>query len=560
MPSRSLRQTLDDDILTVVDRLINDQQIPRDVRSVYQAIQRSNSSLSRRPRRVLEESIERVLGAMADDDVDPDTAMELEHETANPQSANIMNQHITSSWNLPTAARAEVQRPNSSQTNGTNGESQRKRKRLPEPKDRSPPTDVSFDDLGGIDHVIAQLEDLVFLPIVGPSLYTDLSTKPPRGVLLHGPPGCGKSMLARACAAELGVPFIELLGPSIVSSMSGESEKQVREVFEEARRIAPCLLFIDEIDVIAPKRETSQSQMEKRIVAQLLISMDSLSSADGDDSRPVMVLAATNRPDSIDPALRRGGRFDTEINMGVPNQATRERILRAQTRKTPLSEDVDFEVLANKTPGFVGADLRDLVSRAAVYKLKQYKEQYLCAQTDLPEGLLSTNPVVASIRHLARQRQSPDFLSNLPAITVDMSAFLAILPSIVPSSKREGFATIPDVSWNDIGALASVRETLRMHIVEHIKKPDLFASVGISKPSGILLYGPPGCGKTLLAKAVAAESKANFISVKGPELLEKVDCLVFAFLYVQTNMCSTSASLNVHFAPSLCAPAAPFLA
>jgi len=311
--------------------------------------------------------------------------------------------------------------------------------------------------------------------------------------------------------------------------MSGESEKQVRELFEEARRVAPCLIFIDEIDVIAPKRESSQSQMEKRIVAQLLISMDSLAIENKtEDGKPVIVLAATNRPDSLDPALRRGGRFDTEISMGVPNETTREHILRAQTRKTPVAPDVDFARLAQMTPGFVGADLKDLVGKAGAYTLEQYSDalEAEALETDTTMDVdKPTSQTVQSFYALIRRSRDPadpvTFSETATPMHITMQAFMTVLPDIVPSSKREGFATIPDVSWDDIGALTSIRESLRLNIVEQIRDPSAFARYGITKPTGVLLWGPPGCGKTLLAKAVAAESKANFISVKGPELLQK---------------------------------------
>lgn len=308
--------------------------------------------------------------------------------------------------------------------------------------------------------------------------------------------------------------------------MSGESEQKLREHFEEAKKIAPCILFIDEIDVICPKRDTSQSQMDKRIVAQLLLSMDGLA-MESNDGKPVIVLAATNRPDSLDPALRRGGRFGTEINMGVPNEAMREQILRAQTRKTPVDNDVDFAQLAKMTAGFVGADLVDLIGKAGEWSMDQYrqalKQQATAIDANMDEDSGVSETAKSIFRLVARLRdtvQEEPLGFDDPTIT--MNAFLTVLPHIQPSSKREGFATIPDTTWEDIGALTDVRDELEMAIVQPIKNPERYKKVGISAPTGVLLWGPPGCGKTLLAKAVARESKANFISVKGPELLNKV--------------------------------------
>ena len=299
----------------------------------------------------------------------------------------------------------------------------------------------------------------------------------------------------------------------------------MRERFEEAKKHAPCLIFIDEIDAIAPKRESSQSQMEKRIVAQLLVSIDEL---ERDKEKPVIVLAATNRPDAIDPALRRGGRFDTEINIGVPNEQVRAAIIRAQTRSLSLAADVDFASLAKRTAGFVGADLKDLAGKAGSWQMAQYREALERQALDLEQtmdldGEKPVMPHVDSIMRListARRNDIPE-PPGFEETAITMAAFDAVLPLIVPSSKREGFATIPDVSWEDIGALASVREELQTAIVDPIQNPERYAAVGISAPTGVLLWGPPGCGKTLLAKAVAAESKANFISIKGPELLNK---------------------------------------
>lgn len=540
----SLRQGLDKEVFQVVRKLIDDQ--PGDnpdisVSTVSDWIKRSNSSLARRPRKALEESIERVLDVIKEDEASGDEEMapidadlgnaEKEKEVA---SVNAMNMALRGNLAKQTSA-AEASAKKRDSQRQLDGQPVKKKRKADAKEEIStaPPSHILLEHLGGVDNVKQQLMEHLVMPLLCPDEYTRRGITIPRGILLHGPPGCGKTVISKAFANKLGVPFIEILGPSIVSGMSGESEKQVREHFEEARKNAPCLLFIDEIDVIAPKRDTSQSQMEKRIVAQLLISMDSLS-MEANDGKPVIVLAATNRPDSIDPALRRGGRFDTEINMGVPNEKTRELILRAQTRDTNVDSDVDFSQLAKMTGGFVGADLRDLVGKAGSWSMDRYREALLQQaeemdlEVDLEMDVDASEKVEASqldktITRLVQRIKRTDLPrpAGFETVTISMEAFLSVLPGIQPSSKREGFATVPDTAWDDIGALEDIREELQMAIVEPIKHPERYKQVGITAPTGVLLWGPPGCGKTLLAKAVANESKANFISVKGPELLNK---------------------------------------
>ena len=388
--------------------------------------------------------------------------------------------------------------------------------------DRSPPDDISLENLGGVDSVIAELNELVAMPMLYPDTYIRTGIQPPRGVLLHGPPGCGKTMIANAFAAEIGVSFIPLSAPSLVAGMSGESEKKIRDIFEEAKRMAPCLVFIDEIDVIMGKRESAQREMEKRIVAQMLTCMDDMA-LEKTGGKPVIIIAATNRPDSLDPALRRAGRFNKEINLGVPNEQAREKILRALTQKINLAEDFDYRSLAKLTPGFVGADLNDIVSVAGTEAMKRMMavlKQRSATAMDLDNvsSESSTPSSLAILRSLVAHagESSPD-----GDFTIKYTDFLTAVPKVQPSAKREGFATIPDTTWTHIGALHEVREQLEMAIVEPIRRPESFARVGITAPTGVLLWGPPGCGKTLLAKAVANESKANFISIKGPELLNK---------------------------------------
>lgn len=521
-----------------IDEKSENGRVRLSVPAIYDSIKRSNSSLNRKPKKLLEDSIERVLDVMKSDLLgDEEESIDgnfdgLEDVNQVPES-NGVNRSIVGMWSTkPSQKVAEsngVEEGSAMTAPSTThkrrqhgGESASKRRKADSAIDRSPPTHVSLADLGGLDSVVQELGDLLILPMTRPQVYVSSNVQPPRGVLLHGPPGCGKTMIANAFAAELAVPFIAISAPSIVSGMSGESEKALREYFEEAKKIAPCLIFIDEIDAITPKRESAQREMEKRIVAQLLTCMDDLA-LEKTDGKPVIVLAATNRPDSLDPALRRGGRFDKEINMTVPSEQMREHILRALTRKMRFADDLDFKTLAKRTPGFVGADLNDLVSTAGSAAIKRYLE-ILKSHTDEDMETDETddlNPKVKELRRLIAHAKEAPIGEEIQTILVSNTDFMTALPKIQPSSKREGFATIPDTTWADIGALSGIREELATAIVEPIKNPEIYARVGITAPTGVLLWGPPGCGKTLLAKAVANESRANFISVKGPELLNK---------------------------------------
>lgn len=442
-----------------------------------------------------------------------------------------MNKSIVSMWaGQSSKAPAQggqnspaVQSTAASKRRPNGGESAPKRRKAND-IGKAPPTHVSLEDLGGVDDVIQELEDLIVLPMTRPQIFTSSKVQPPRGVLLHGPPGCGKTLIANAFAAELGVPFIAISAPSVISGMSGESEKALRDHFDEAKKVAPCLVFIDEIDAITPKRESAQREMEKRIVAQLLTCMDDLA-LEKTDGKPVIVLAATNRPDSLDAALRRGGRFDKEINLTVPSEPVREKILRALTREMVLADDLDFKQLAKGTAGFVGADLNDLVSTAGTAAIKRYLDllkSHTGEEMDIEEerDARLSQKIIDLRRLIKRAREAPEG-TEPQTIHVSNQDFFSALPKIQPSSKREGFATVPTTTWADVGALNGVREELVTAIVEPIKNPEIYDMVGISAPTGVLLWGPPGCGKTLLAKAVANESHANFISVKGPELLNK---------------------------------------
>lgn len=402
---------------------------------------------------------------------------------------------------------------------------------------------VRYEDLGGIEAILQDIRELIERPMMHPEIYTHLGAEPPRGILLHGPPGCGKTLLAHCIAGELNVPFLKISAPEIVSGMSGESEAKLRDLFADAETSAPCIIFIDEIDAIVPKRETAQREMEKRIVAQLLTCMDAIS-LEKTGGKPIIVLGATNRPDSVDEALRRAGRFDREISLGIPDEQARARILSVLSSKLRLSGDFDFSKVAHKTPGFVGADLHALVKEAAVLAINRiFQSLYLPRSQQSVEnpdkGGMDVDGEVqdgevqsASQDHhlLANRVQVSDVLrlqteplseEQLAPLSITMEDFEAAISKVQPSSKREGFATIPDVSWDDVGALDDIRKELELSIVAPIEYPERFKSYGLSAPTGILLYGPPGCGKTLLAKAVANESGANFISIKGPELLNK---------------------------------------
>ncbi|APA16066.1 hypothetical protein SS1G_10199 [Sclerotinia sclerotiorum 1980 UF-70] len=571
----TLSQGLDKEIYQIVRKLADEQAQSQKgpkrltISIVYDSIKNSNSSLKRRSKKLLEDSIDRVLLVLKEEQDESDSVdgdFEGLEDAAPPlKEHNIMNRNITKNWakpaSIPTISpmngtpsvsgvatpitsiqtsangNGEIESPLKSdrQANGEPKSKRRKAEReVRKDADRAPPTDISLENLGGVDNVIEELNELVAMPMLYPETYIRTGIQPPRGVLLHGPPGCGKTMIANAFAAEIGVSFIPISAPSLVAGMSGESEKKIRDVFDEAKRMAPCLVFIDEIDVIMGKRESAQREMEKRIVAQMLTSMDDMA-LEKTGGKPVIIIAATNRPDSLDPALRRAGRFNKEINLGVPNEAAREKILRALTQKLALPDDFNFHALAKMTPGFVGADLNDVVSVAGTEAMKRMmavlKQQTVSTmeldtpvqsatsmELDTPVLKDSTSEALLVLRSLVANAggSAPD-----GDFSIKYTDFLAAIPKVQPSAKREGFATIPDTTWAHVGALHEVREQLEMAIVEPIKRPESFARVGITAPTGVLLWGPPGCGKTLLAKAVANESKANFISIKGPELLNK---------------------------------------
>ncbi|RLE57376.1 MAG: AAA family ATPase [Thermoprotei archaeon] len=362
---------------------------------------------------------------------------------------------------------------------------------LEKPVETSKIPKVTWEDIGDLEEAKQKLREIVELPLKHPEIFKHLGIDPPKGILLHGPPGCGKTLLAKAVANEAGAYFIAINGPEIMSKYYGESEAKLREIFKEAQENAPAIIFIDEIDAIAPKREEVTGEVEKRVVAQLLALMDGLE-ARGD----VIVIAATNRPNAIDPALRRPGRFDREIEVGIPDTRGRYEILLVHTRNMPLDKDVDLRKLAEVTHGFTGADLAALCREAAMRALRRVLPKINLDEETIP----------------------PEVLENL---RVTMQDFLDALKEITPSALREIAVEVPSVRWSDIGGLEEVKQQLREAVEWPLKYPEAFKRMGIKPPKGILLYGPPGCGKTLLAKAVATESGANFIAIKGPEVFSK---------------------------------------
>ena len=350
---------------------------------------------------------------------------------------------------------------------------------------------ITYEDIGGLGDAVARVREMIELPLRHPELFKRLGVEAPKGVLLHGPPGTGKTLLAKAVANETNSNFFTIGGPEIMSKYHGESEERLRNVFQEAEKNAPSIIFIDEIDSIAPKREEVTGEVERRIVAQLLSVMDGMKSRG-----KVVVIGATNRVDAIDPALRRPGRFDREIEIGVPNRDGRLEVLTIHTRGMPLDKDVDLQRLADISHGFVGADLQALAKEAAMRALRRV----------LPEINLSGESISVDI---------------LRKIIVRMQDFMDVIKETEPSAMREVFVEVPDIKWEDIGGLSTIKQELQEAVEWPLKYLGVFTYADATPPKGILLYGPPGTGKTLMAKAAANESEANFISIKGPELLSK---------------------------------------
>jgi transitional endoplasmic reticulum ATPase len=360
----------------------------------------------------------------------------------------------------------------------------------PEEEKKGEVSDVHYEDIGGLTRELEMVREMIELPLRHPELFERLGIEPPKGVLLYGPPGTGKTLIAKAVANEVDAHFISLSGPEIMSKYYGESEGKLREVFDEAQENAPAIIFIDEIDSIAPKREDTKGEVERRVVAQLLSLMDGLKARG-----QVIVIAATNLPDAIDPALRRGGRFDREIEIGIPDKKGRMEIFQVHTRGVPLGDDVNVETYADNTHGFVGADISLLVKEAAMHALRKVIPKIEIDQ-EIPAEMLEQLRVTKEDFDEARKH-------------------------VEPSAMREVLVEVPDISWDDVGGLDDVKQELKEAVEWPLKYPGVFAKLDTKPPKGILLFGPPGTGKTLLAKAVANESECNFISVKGPELLSK---------------------------------------
>jgi len=350
---------------------------------------------------------------------------------------------------------------------------------------------TTYEDIGGLHEEMQRVREMVELPLRHPELFQRLGIEPPKGVMLYGPPGCGKTLLARAVANESEANFFSINGPEIMSKFYGESEARLREIFQQAQQNSPSIIFIDELDAIAPKREEVTGEVERRVVAQLLALMDGLSGRGN-----VIVIGATNRPSALDPALRRPGRFDREIEIAVPDKKGRDEVLQIHTRGMPLADDVDLEKLSKISHGYTGADMAALCRETAMKALRRYLPQI----------------------NLEEERVPPSVLEKME---VRMEDFLNAYKEIIPTAMREVYIEVPTVRWSDIGGLEEVKQDLSEAVEWPLKSPEIFERLGIKPPKGILLYGPPGCGKTLLGRAVATESEANFITIKGPEVFSK---------------------------------------
>lgn len=350
---------------------------------------------------------------------------------------------------------------------------------------------VTYEDIGGLRGEIQRIREMVELPLRHPELFQRLGIEPPKGIFLYGPPGCGKTLVAKAVANESDANFFVISGPEIMSKFYGESEARLREIFQKAQEMSPSIIFIDELDAIAPKREEVTGEVEHRVVAQLLSLMDGMGARGN-----IIVIGATNRPNAIDPALRRPGRFDREIEIGVPDKIGRHEILQIHTRAMPLTSDVNLNRLSDICHGYTGADISALCREAAMKSLRRYLPQINLEEERIPSAMLEK-------------------------MEVNLDDFMNAYREITPTAMREVYVEVPSVQWADVGGLMDVKQELQEAVEWPLKKPEVFKRIGIRPPKGILLFGPPGCGKTLLARAVATESEANFISIKGPEIFSK---------------------------------------
>ena len=377
---------------------------------------------------------------------------------------------------------------------------------------------IKLSSLGGMQEIIGRIKELISNPLTNFQAYKEINTPPMKGLLLCGPPGCGKTTLAYGIGGEFQIPFYKITGPDIISSLSGESEQSIRNLFNAVANSAPSILFIDEIETIIGRRETANKEMERRIVAQIMTCIDDISEKQLKLNAPVFIIGATSKPEFIDSSMRRSGRFDVEIHIGFPTLEMREEMLKCITKNNKISNKINFGEIAKKTPGYLAADLQALCRAAGhnainrLIKSEKNKENINNENKieDVKEKEENNNIIINKIQE-----------ENLKQLYIEQEDFTLALSQIQPTSKREGFSTIPNVSWENVGGLKDLREELYYDIVLPIINPQKLQLVGITKAAGVLLYGPPGCGKTLLAKAVANEAKANFISIKGPELLNK---------------------------------------
>ena len=383
---------------------------------------------------------------------------------------------------------------------------------------------IKLSSLGGMAEIIKRLKELITNPLEHYYAYKELNTEPIKGILLCGPPGCGKTTLAYAIGGEFGIPFYKITGPDIISSLSGESEQTIRNLFKSVTESAPSILFIDEIETIIGRREQANKEMERRIVAQIMTCFDEMNNKTDTEKekntekefklkKPVFIIGATSKPEFIDSSMRRSGRFDVEIHIGFPSLEMREQMLKSITKTNKISPNIDFAEIAKKTPGYLAADLQALCRASGHNAINRFIKSTKEENNEEEENIIMNN----NYNNIPNKSQE----ESLKKLFIEQEDFNLALSQIQPTSKREGFSTIPNVSWENVGGLKDLREELYYDIVLPIINPQKLQLVGLSKAAGVLLYGPPGCGKTLLAKAVANEAKANFISIKGPELLNK---------------------------------------